>query len=1654
MDQITDEDQPIGATGSSGAAHHRPTSHILEHTGAHKKRKDTDSGSLSERELNRKRARHDIDSSIHARGQRTGGPAGLGEATSSTAGPSRAGAYAPRPAASTSASAPIPRPSTSGFSNRPPVSSSSKGTSSKPVSTASSQRNEYQSKISDVFKPKSSASQASKAPAPPEQQNNANFIDLTLDDDDNTSLPPPPPPKPKPRRKSRASMPNTTPSDVIDMSDEERKERQASSSSSTQPRQRSTDKARKSTSDIPKGAAGTKPAKDEDVIVISSDEEEQRAVLVRRPPMSMRKSMPERPIAGPSSASVQKPVVPKPASQVKAPASAGPSSVSVQKPASQIVAPEPVQATQASASSSGSVQKSASQARAPAPVQATQAPVPAPAAMPAVSMKAPEPRMPTTNSTERTRPELPTRRPASAMGLPSPLSAHTSTSSSTMTSRPSQLVEKNNLAASSSAAMDQDRDDEDDRMDVDLPPPPPPPRPSQSANTNNLRGHKPSASVDGSMPSTAKPIIPPAQSQSQKGQQQSRDMQVDSAPPSSAGSSFARPKTPIRTNVGSVTHKRVPSASSAAGASSSVSQPSSPTKIHRPSSSLDSTIKGRQAPQQTQSQPRTMETGPTRPLASPKTPLPPATIPAAASPTTASPTIRKPVPFATSSPSSSKAQSQPSSSSQSQPSPAPRRHVQVAVKSISGARRRKYTYKSSEDSSEASDSESEESRTKRGRDTRNTSAPRPPSTSPPPSTGSHEVDMRDLDQALGLTQPQQALVLPERPESPQRPAPVKEQPTSPQMPKTTASQPHIARKSTGGRGLSALPDVIMEAMKSNLDLHERHRAPAPPAPPSAAAEGSSVAPATAQSQPEADKPAPEVIDLTLDSSDEEPDKVEKPTSSKGKEKMAAIRDLPAAVVETSQRLVDELRKSRIHGQASASPGAPVVSSRTTPGTSTDELLLRPTPDDNEGLEREPTLPPSSPSPPPASAETPLIPDAEVPAAIASAAPTLETGARPAIVSRHHSAPSQTTTEPPVLQGSPSSPTRPPLSSTSQPPVIGRPSMRPTSISSIDEVLSRKPQGATVHQAVKPLFIPAVSAESPVSPVRRQLQSSPLRREQGVVSPKISSPLRASETIPRPEPDSVQTPSAKALGKRRQVVESDDEMDVDQQPQHVSIPPEQFFSVSEDEANQEAEEVQAELEAHSDGTGASNSVDDHEMGDYAAETFRQSRTSLFGGSDSEGGLSTGLRRSTRRSSRQSFHSSSSVQSFGHSSGAVSDDGVVVVPATSIPPSRATTPDENVNLDETFSPIKRKTLGGFPVLTWREYRKDLNNFTPKCRYTKDLPHALHDHINRMSLHTRMMPNMRRVFEGMILENTVEDEPDAPSIKLENDVDEEPTPPWEFYYTNEMWLGEGVPPPDITNLVSCDCKGKCNPKSKTCACLKRQKAAVGIATSDFAYDKNGRLKDLGYPIFECNDLCGCGPECQNRVVQHGRKVSVVIKKTKDKGWGVFAGGKKIPKNTFLGIYSGELLTENEANKRGITYNKAGRTYLYDIDFHHLGLQGGQSLYTVDAFHAGNFTRFLNHSCDPNTETYACYINEGDIQKPLLVMFSARDIEAGEEICFSYFGNNQDDGEGGKEEGGDKGEEGSVQEEGERDKVYGACMCGAKNCKGTVLLARLSQH
>jgi len=95
---------------------------------------------------------------------------------------------------------------------------------------------------------------------------------------------------------------------------------------------------------------------------------------------------------------------------------------------------------------------------------------------------------------------------------------------------------------------------------------------------------------------------------------------------------------------------------------------------------------------------------------------------------------------------------------------------------------------------------------------------------------------------------------------------------------------------------------------------------------------------------------------------------------------------------------------------------------------------------------------------------------------------------------------------------------------------------------------------------------------------------------------------------------------------------------------------------------------------------------------------------------------------------------------------------------------------------------------------------------------------------------------------------------------------------------------------------------------------------------------------------------------------------------GLGLFANSL-IKKGTRVIEYTGELISEEEANKRGGKYLFA--------------LNGKR---TVDGRARENIARYINHSCKPN-----CYAEINNAETRIFI-FAKRSIEPGEELTYNY--------------------------------------------------------
>ena len=121
-------------------------------------------------------------------------------------------------------------------------------------------------------------------------------------------------------------------------------------------------------------------------------------------------------------------------------------------------------------------------------------------------------------------------------------------------------------------------------------------------------------------------------------------------------------------------------------------------------------------------------------------------------------------------------------------------------------------------------------------------------------------------------------------------------------------------------------------------------------------------------------------------------------------------------------------------------------------------------------------------------------------------------------------------------------------------------------------------------------------------------------------------------------------------------------------------------------------------------------------------------------------------------------------------------------------------------------------------------------------------------------------------------------------------------------------------------------------------------------------------------------------------------------------------LKKGEFIDLYLGEVIGSEEAESRANEGNREGLSYLFDLDkFSDLGDEGstdelsrdhedGNSTYTIDGRKYGAVTRFINHSCDPNLNTYAVASDRRDGEIYDLALFTNRAVPAYEELSFSY--------------------------------------------------------
>ncbi|GIY58904.1 histone-lysine N-methyltransferase SETD2 [Caerostris darwini] len=141
----------------------------------------------------------------------------------------------------------------------------------------------------------------------------------------------------------------------------------------------------------------------------------------------------------------------------------------------------------------------------------------------------------------------------------------------------------------------------------------------------------------------------------------------------------------------------------------------------------------------------------------------------------------------------------------------------------------------------------------------------------------------------------------------------------------------------------------------------------------------------------------------------------------------------------------------------------------------------------------------------------------------------------------------------------------------------------------------------------------------------------------------------------------------------------------------------------------------------------------------------------------------------------------------------------------------------------------------------------------------------------------------------------------------------------------------------------------------------------------------------MIECGSRCPLGDACSNKRFQKKQNMKAEIIKTEKKGWGLRAL-EDISADDFILEFVGEVLNHKEYRQRVKLYAKEKNVHSY-----FMALKTDEIL---DATYKGNWSRFINHSCDPNCETQKWTVN-GELR---VGVFAKRRISAGEEFTLDY--------------------------------------------------------
>ncbi|KAK9124884.1 hypothetical protein Scep_013730 [Stephania cephalantha] len=160
-------------------------------------------------------------------------------------------------------------------------------------------------------------------------------------------------------------------------------------------------------------------------------------------------------------------------------------------------------------------------------------------------------------------------------------------------------------------------------------------------------------------------------------------------------------------------------------------------------------------------------------------------------------------------------------------------------------------------------------------------------------------------------------------------------------------------------------------------------------------------------------------------------------------------------------------------------------------------------------------------------------------------------------------------------------------------------------------------------------------------------------------------------------------------------------------------------------------------------------------------------------------------------------------------------------------------------------------------------------------------------------------------------------------------------------------------------------------------------------------GKDCHCGMLLSSCSSSCKCGSSCLNKPFHQRPVKKMKLVKTERCGSGLVAD-EDIKRGEFVIEYVGEVIDDKTCEERLWKMKHCGETNFYLCEINRDTV--------IDATYKGNKSRFINHSCRPNTEMQKWSIN-GETR---IGIFATRDIKTGEHLTYDYqfvqFGADQD--------------------------------------------------